>query len=651
MSPTPTNGTAPHDCFRHPAPPPPPVPATTSLPTLRLGDPTFLAQALRTAQENLVALQKISEQTAQLHRQFLDGQDKTQRAFQSLLEQQQRLILLGVSPSTVSHQPAERIPKGSEARSGSSPGVPAVPGPERELGESDPRPAYDGARSPMRPHPDPLPLVEDRDEGMPADELQTITPSPNPYSLSSMTGEIPGERASSENFDVHPGLALEAQDPVQMPPQPSAIHPWSSALDAIQTVLLEVVAEKTGYPAEMLEPGMQLDADLGIDSIKRVEILSALQERLPEAPAIQPEHLGTLRTLGQIAAYLGQVPAVEAIVPGAAESPPPALSPGHVQEVLLEVVAEKTGYPAEMLEPGMQLDADLGIDSIKRVEILSALQERLPEAPAIQPEHLGTLRTLGQIAEFLAPPPDSSPLETPRVAGVGRHDALQPPSPSAHRTFPIQRLVVSRVALDEGGRREPVAIRAGGEVWIADDGSDLPPALASRLKALGHRSRVVRRSELAALGSPARLDGLIVPAPASGDADVAIKDAFRLVRAAAPGLRRAGRDGGAVFVTLSRLDGAFGLRGLAAPVDPTCGGLAGLAKTAGHEWPEVACKAIDLDPTFGTADQAAAAILDEMFRRGPAEVGLRARAGPRSRRCRAGSTPRDRRRWDRATWS
>ena len=70
--------------------------------------------------------------------------------------------------------------------------------------------------------------------------------------------------------------------------------------------------------------------------------------------------------------------------------------------MLVEVVSEKTGYPAEVLEPGMQLDADLGIDSIKRVEILAALQERLPEAPVIGPEHLGTIRTLGQIVEFLA---------------------------------------------------------------------------------------------------------------------------------------------------------------------------------------------------------------------------------------------------------
>ncbi len=50
----------------------------------------------------------------------------------------------------------------------------------------------------------------------------------------------------------------------------------------------------------------------------------------------------------------------------------------------------------------MALDADLGIDSIKRVEILSALQERLPEAPQVKPEHLGTLHSLRQIAAFLA---------------------------------------------------------------------------------------------------------------------------------------------------------------------------------------------------------------------------------------------------------
>lgn len=54
-----------------------------------------------------------------------------------------------------------------------------------------------------------------------------------------------------------------------------------------------------------------------------------------------------------------------------------------------------------MLELDMALDADLGIDSIKRVEILAAIQERLPDAPIVKPEHLGSLNTLRQVAEFL----------------------------------------------------------------------------------------------------------------------------------------------------------------------------------------------------------------------------------------------------------
>ena len=108
--------------------------------------------------------------------------------------------------------------------------------------------------------------------------------------------------------------------------------------------------------------------------------------------------------------------------PAAGTTPSRAALPaaGNVAETLLAVVSEKTGYPAEMLDLDMGLDSDLGIDSIKRVEILSALQERLPGSPVIGPEHLGTLRTLGEIARHLAggagqvppqaePPPSSRP--------------------------------------------------------------------------------------------------------------------------------------------------------------------------------------------------------------------------------------------------
>ena len=55
--------------------------------------------------------------------------------------------------------------------------------------------------------------------------------------------------------------------------------------------MLSVVADKTGYPAEMLGAHMELEADLGIDSIKRVEILSAIRERAPGLPEVEPTEL------------------------------------------------------------------------------------------------------------------------------------------------------------------------------------------------------------------------------------------------------------------------------------------------------------------------------------------------------------------------
>src|SRR5262249_58146527 len=126
----------------------------------------------------------------------------------------------------------------------------------------------------------------------------------------------------------------------------------------------------------------------------------------------------------------------------------------------------------------------------------------------------------------------------------------------------------------------------------------LSTAAAGRRAARGYRARVVGRDEVGGVTAPARLDGLILVAPGAGEGDGAVKDAFGLLRAAGPALRRAGAETGAVLVTVSQLDGAFGTRDLSADVEPTSGGLAGLAKTAGHEWPEVRCQALDVDPAL-----------------------------------------------------
>jgi acyl carrier protein len=52
----------------------------------------------------------------------------------------------------------------------------------------------------------------------------------------------------------------------------------------------------------------------------------------------------------------------------------------------------------------MALEGDLGVDSIKRVEILSALKERVPMLPTVDAMQLAQLATLGDIASALEAP-------------------------------------------------------------------------------------------------------------------------------------------------------------------------------------------------------------------------------------------------------
>ena len=135
---------------------------------------------------------------------------------------------------------------------------------------------------------------------------------------------------------------------------------------------------------------MQLDADLGIDSIKRVEILSAVQERLPGLPTLKPEQLGSFRTLRAIVDFIGQSPrdGRDAAAGPSAEDFCPAPAAMSLR-CCSRSSRTKRVIPAEMLELDMRLDTDLGIDSIKRVEIFSAVHDRLPEAPAAGPNSSG----------------------------------------------------------------------------------------------------------------------------------------------------------------------------------------------------------------------------------------------------------------------
>jgi len=375
----------------------------------------------------------------------------------------------------------------------------------------------------------------------------------------------------------------------------------------VAPLLLEIIAEKTGYPVEMLELDMALDSDLGIDSIKRVEILSALQEKLPMAPVISPEDLNVLKTLEQIIDYLSNGMSVDSKTGISQDSG--RNEAYNISTILLEVIAEKTGYPLDILEPDMALDTDLGIDSIKRVEILSALQERLPDAPVIKPEVFGTLQTVSQIVDFLSSASDS--------------DITEADQTSFQKTVSedIIRQVLRTVSLPKNRPENGLSVVPGTEVWITDDGSELSDLICSQLSARQLIPRKISIADVNSLVLPEKLSGLVILTPLGGADDLFLRNSFKIAQKVEPALQKTSTCGGAFFAVVSRMNGQFGLGVTNQIVDPLSGGLAGLCKTAAMEWPVIHCKVLDLEKGMEIVPTAQS-IVNEIFTMGPIEVGI-----------------------------
>jgi malonyl CoA-acyl carrier protein transacylase len=307
--------------------------------------------------------------------------------------------------------------------------------------------------------------------------------------------------------------------------------------------------------------------------------------------------------------------------------PPKAGDDGEFGRIVLEAVSELTGYPVEMLDLDMDMEADLGIDSIKRLEILGAVQRRVPAMAEVNAQYMGALRTLRNIIDYARDAGQEAatcPDPTPAPA-----QPSMPPERTARTlaTAKLERRVLTSVELAPAKQR-PLRIAKGHEIWVTDDGTPLAPTLVKRLDALGHSARVIGPRAGWRNASERKLGALILLAPpTNGDgtlwddaAEEDAKSAFRRVQKLGPNLRSAAAEGGALLAAVARLDGAFGLHG--GPFNAVQGGLSGLVKTAAHEWPEVRCRALDVARTWQNAEAIAGRLVQELAADGPIEVGL-----------------------------
>ena len=310
------------------------------------------------------------------------------------------------------------------------------------------------------------------------------------------------------------------------------------------------------------------------------------------------------------AASAAPVAAPVAATPVAAAPAGPTAA--ELQQLMLQVVAEKTGYPADMLELSMDLEGDLGVDSIKRVEILAAMREQAPTLPEVDPAELGKLRTLQEIVDTMA------------TAGAGGGAAAAPEAAtgSVELTDPRWTLRLAAAPADGFALLHLLVTK---DLAVVDGGSGVAGALVAALAAKGIPARA---------GEPADgTDGVIflggLRDVASVDEALAVQEAaFTAAKAVAATLTAAP----GVFVTVQDTGGDFGLGG--AGERAWLGGLPGLVKSAAQEWPDVGFRAIDLERGGRDAAALAEVLAEELLRGGAPrldgasgggiEVGLRA---------------------------
>ncbi|MGW4234443.1 SDR family NAD(P)-dependent oxidoreductase [Streptomyces sp. NPDC004980] len=322
-------------------------------------------------------------------------------------------------------------------------------------------------------------------------------------------------------------------------------------------------------------------------------------------PVLAPVPLRTVPETPDVA------PAVTVAEP--ADRSPREIPPPELEELLLSVVARLTGYPVAMLDADMELEADLGIDSIKRVEILSAVRRQVGDAPTGDIARLGKLRTLREIVDALTPGSGTGTGTPSPEAAVPKIPAMRDaPPPRAGLT----RLVPRSVEAPASGLA--MAALGDGPLAVVGDDSGIAVLVARKLAAHGIEAT-------ATAGVPEDAHGVVhlgglTAAGSPDEAREVHRSAFRTARAVAA---RTGARGG-LFVTVQDTGGDFGLDGRR-PDRAWFGGIAGLTRTAAKEWPEASVKAIDCETGGRDAEAVAEAIVRELLEGGPElEVGLRA---------------------------
>jgi acyl transferase domain-containing protein/NADP-dependent 3-hydroxy acid dehydrogenase YdfG len=404
-------------------------------------------------------------------------------------------------------------------------------------------------------------------------------------------------------------------------PDPAALHPsaqWLAALQEMQRQTAEAHMHFQRVLADSHQAFLQLAENTFAAFAGQPQPQPRPQPQpwqvpaavpMPPAPVPMPPApvpMAPAPVSGAVPPPVFEPPISQRHIPGPPPAEPAATTEPVSLALLLSVVADKTGYPVDMLNGGMDLETDLGIDSIKKVEIFAAVRQRaegLPPTDSPQMAQLFQARTLDEVMRRAT--------DTSGAPTLAATDAAELSPAAVVRRVQVRPIEAPACGLALAGL-------ADGPITVVDGGSGLGQAVVAQLGAHGITAAVGDMPAHDAWG--AILLGGLSPVSDPEQAGSVSRAAFRAARNVAGSMA----ERGGVFVTVQDTGGCFGL----ADPDPRRAWLAGLAaltRTAAKEWPLAAVKAIDCQRGDRGAAAIAGAIVSELLTGGcTLDVGLRA---------------------------
>jgi NAD(P)-dependent dehydrogenase (short-subunit alcohol dehydrogenase family)/acyl carrier protein len=317
----------------------------------------------------------------------------------------------------------------------------------------------------------------------------------------------------------------------------------------------------------------------------------------------------------------------------------PLLGAEALLDTVVAIVSERTGYPVEMLDPELDLEAELSIDSIKRIEILGELAERVG-LPGMDEtgvdesvvEELALIKTLRGIVDWVDDHRDLAPGGAPGGNGsvgdagvtgarVGERAVPVAPTGAVPATPPL-RYVPALVDLPAPDGEIDLA---GVRVVVVDTGTPAAERLRDLLATAGAAPTVVapaEASDAVVKGVHTLVDLVALSPPADVTASVVAQ--FERLRAAT-------QAGAARVVVVTGQGGLLGHGGPAGAPDAAAaaGAAQGMVRTFARELAGVESRLVDVDPAAGAADVAAHVLAELRAPGAPTEVG-RTAAGRRT---------------------